>query len=214
MESLQVKKESEQIILEKGGKVLDWLPILERNEDMRSNDELINRALIMNALINIYFQAPIPIIKGWIEQHDLTSSLSEHEKQLLDKDNDDLTEQESLSLFWYIESLWALMWAGGLIDELPIDKHVEDYQAELCPNLEQGEDASKFTHTMKIRTKEEIFKMLDLYFRTHWHTRNGILHNYSTGDMHDGVISERRKALEWLIDNTLNWDDVASSLNT
>jgi hypothetical protein len=55
---------------------------------------LIDRALILNALVNIYFKAPIYIIKEWIERHNLTLSLSSSEKELLDKENDELTEQE------------------------------------------------------------------------------------------------------------------------
>jgi hypothetical protein len=142
----------------------------------------------------------------------LTPSLSKYEKKLLSKNNEDLTKQENINIYWYIEALWALMWAGNLIDDLPIDKHVEDYQAALSPDLEKGEDDSKFKLTMKIRTKEEIYKMLDLYFRTHWYTRNGVLNNQSTGEMNDSVVSERRKALEWVADNTLDWDNIP--LNT
>ena len=212
MKPEDVKRESEKIILEKGGKILDWLPIMERNEPMRSNEELINRALILNALVNIYFEAPIHIIKNWIEQYNLTPFLSESERKLLDKTNEDLTEQEKINILWFNEALWALMWAGGLIKDLPIDKCVEDNMVKLCPNLENGENDSKFRRKMKIRTKEEIFKKLDLYFRTHWYTRNGRLNNDSTGKMNDEIILERRKSLEWVIDNTLDWDNVP--LNT
>lgn len=207
-----VKKESEKTILGKGGKVLDWLPILERREKMRLNDELINRALILNALINIYFEAPTHIIKSWIERHELTPSLSEYEKSLLNKKNIDLTEQEKINIHGYIEALWALMWAGNLIDDLPIDKCVEDYQVDLCPRLEKGEDDSKFRNTIKIRTNEEIFKKLDLYFRAHWYTTDGIINKYPTGEINDSIILERRKALEWLMDSTLDWDNIP--LNT
>lgn len=212
MNPVEIKKESEKIIAAKGGKTIDWLPFLERTEGMRSNEELIDRALILNALLNIHFEAPIAIIKEWIEQQSLTPSLSEYEKKLLNKENKDLSEQEKINLYWYIEALWALMWAGSLIDDLPIDKYVEDYMAELCPNLEKGEDDSKFRLSMRIRTEEEIFKKLDLYYRTHWYTFDGLLNKYSTGEMDNSVIMERRKALEWVFDNTLDWDDIP--LNT
>jgi hypothetical protein len=212
MKPEDVKKESEKIILEKGGKILDCLPVMERNEPMRSNEELINRALILNALVNIYFKAPIHIIKSWIEQYNLTSFLSESEKKLLDKKNDELTEQENINIFWFNEALWALMWAGNLIKDLPIDKCVEDRMVKLCPNLEKGEDDSKFRKKIKIRPKEELYKKLDLYFRTHWYTENGRLNNYPTGNISGDIIMERRKALEWVIDNTLDWDNVL--LNT
>ena len=204
-----IKKESEEIILKKGGKICDWLPIIERNNQMRSNDELINRALILNAIVNIYFKAPVFIIKDWIEKYKLTPFLSKYEKELLDKKNENLTEQENTNILWLNEALWALMWAGKIIDDLPIDIGVENYMAKLCPNLEKGENDSKFKRKMKIRTRDEIFKKLDLYFRAHWYTRNGRLNNYSTGKMDDEIILERRKALEWLIDNTSDWDNIS-----
>jgi hypothetical protein len=213
MELAKIKKESETIILEKGGKICDWLPHIETNNKIiRSNEELINRALILNALVNIYFQAPIHIIKGWIGQYNLTDSLSKSEKELLDKENDELTEQEKINIFWFNEALWAIMWAGNLIKDLPIDKCVEDCMVKLCPNLEKGEDDSKFRKKIKIRTKDELYKKLDLYFRTHWYTEDGRLNNYSTGNISGDIIMERRKALEWINDNTLDWDNI--SMNT
>ena len=208
----QVKKQSEEIILKKGGKICNWLPWIERSEQIRSNEELINRALILNALVNIYFQAPIHIIKSWIEQHNLTSFLSESEKKLLAKTNNELTEQENINIFWFNEALWALMWAGKLIEDLPIDKPVEDYMVELCPNLEQNENDSKFRDKMQIRTSEEIYQKLDLYYRVHWYTFDGLLNKYPTGNMNNSIIMERRKALEWVMDNTLDWDNIP--LNT
>jgi len=208
MKPEKIKAESEKVILQKKGKICDWLPIIERSEKVRSNDELINRALILNALLNIYFQAPIHIIKDWIEQYNLTSSLSKSEKKLLNKKNSGLTEQEKINIYWSIESLWALMWVGGLISDLPIDKCVEDRQAKLCPNLEKGENDSKFRSKMKIRTKEEIYKKLDLYFRAHWYTEDGRINNYPTGEINGDIIMERRKALEWAIDSTSDWDNI------
>jgi hypothetical protein len=62
----------------------------------------------------------------------------------LDKESEELTEQEKTNIFfWFNEALWALMWAGNLINDLPIDRCVEDRMVKLCPNLEQGEDDSK-----------------------------------------------------------------------
>jgi hypothetical protein len=205
----KIKKESEVIILQKGGKICDWLPHIEPNGEVRSDEELINRALILNALLNIYFGAPIHIIKDWIEQNNLSSYLSESEKNLLSKKDNDLTESDKINIYWFIEALWALMWAGNLIKDLPIDKCVENNMAKLCPNLANGENDSKFRKKMTIRTKEELYKKLDLYFRTHWYTEDGRINNYSTGNIDGEIIMERRKALEWVNNNTLDWDNIS-----
>jgi hypothetical protein len=49
--------------------------------------------------------------------------------------------------------------------------------------------------------------MLDLYYRAHWYVVDGHLHRYDTGDFDLDIIMERRKALEWIGDPTVeDWD--------
>ena len=58
--------------------VIGW-PVYDLTQ-MRSQQEIIDRALIMNAMINIAFNAPIELIKNYINDNNLTSSLSDAEK--------------------------------------------------------------------------------------------------------------------------------------
>lgn len=211
-EARRIKIESERIIKKSGGRVCDWLPIIDPNKSLRTEEDIVNRSLVLNALSMIYFKAPIGIVRDWIHSNNLNSSLSNKEKALLDKDNRDLEEQELIDLFWYIEALWALMWVGNLIDDIPFDKPVEDYMASLTPDLQNNEDGSKFMKNMKIREQEEIYKKLDLYFRIHWFTEDSRINNYPTGKIDPDIIIERRKALEWVLDKDLDWDDIP--LNT
>jgi hypothetical protein len=206
-----VKKESEEIILRAGGQICDWLPHIERKK-LRSRDEIVARALVLNAMLQIHFGAPTEVIEDWIERNDLTNSLSPREADILSTDNDELSEQELTDLFWYIEALWALMWVGSLIDEMPFDRPVENFMASLAPNLQINEDGSKFSKKMKIRPYDDIFRMLDLYFRLHWYARNGELTGNSTEPVSHDIIMERRKALEWVLAPDEEWDDIA--LNT
>jgi hypothetical protein len=203
----QVKKQSEQVVLQAGGRICEWLPYLSRQQS-RSQDELISRALIINALINIAFQAPIPIIKSWIESNHLTANLTLAEQSLLQKQNEDLSDREISNLGWSIEALWALMWAGNLIPDLAIDTPVSDRMVELVPNLEKNEDGAKFLEKMRLRPYEELYQMLDLYFRVHWYTEDGRINGYSTGNISSDIVMERRKALEWLMDTSSEWDDI------
>jgi hypothetical protein len=210
MDMNQIKKQSEQVVLQAGGRICEWLPYLSRQQS-RSQDELISRALIINALINIAFQAPIPIIKSWIEINHLTANLTLAEQSLLQKQNENLSEREISNLGWSIEALWALMWAGNLISDLAIDKPVSDRMVELVPNLEKNEDGAKFLEKMRLRPDEELYQMLDLYFRIHWYTEDGRINGYSTGNISSDIVMERRKALEWLMDSSSEWDDIRLS---
>jgi hypothetical protein len=141
----------------------------------------------------------------------LDNELVESEQAILGKSNADLTEQEKANLFWYLEALWALAWAGSLIDQLPFDKPVGNNLASLLPNLQQNEDGSKFLKRMRLRPHDELFRMLDLYYRLHWWTRNAQLQGQSTGNVSIDIIMERRKALEWLLNAEDDWDNVEMS---
>jgi hypothetical protein len=211
VDPIAVKTESEAAVRAAGGKICDWLPHLER-ASLRPHNEIVGRALVMNALLNIHFKAPIPIVAKWIEKHRLSSHLSNGERELLRRTNDDLSEQQVTDLFWYIEALWALMWVGGLIDDLPFQTPVEDRMASMCPSLERDEGPEKFAARMRVRSPDEVFRMLDLYYRVHWWARDGQLNGYSTEPASLDVVMERRKALEWALDPKCDWDDVP--LNT
>ena len=207
----QMKKQSEQIILQAGGRICDWLPFVDRDQS-RTQTELVGRSLILNALINIAFKAPIPIIKKWIYAQGLASQLSPNEQALLQKRDEDLEEQEISDLGWSIEALWALMWAGSLIPDLPINLPVPDSMATLVPNLQKNESGEKFSLKMRLRPYEELYQMLDLYYRVHWYTEDGRINGYSTSSINSDIVMERRKALEWLMDSSSQWDNI--SLNT
>ncbi len=162
-------------------------------------------------MLQIAFRAPIPIIRQWIRDHWLDADLVESERSVLKKSNADLTEQEQLNLHWYLEALWALAWAGGLIDRLPFDQPVGNNLASLCPNLQRNEDGLQFTRRIRLRPHAELFGMLDLYYRLHWWTRNAQLHGRPTGNVSIDIIMERRKALERVLDARHDWDNVEMS---
>ncbi len=101
--------------------------------------------------------------------------------------------------------------AGQLIDELRFDEGVGNILASLCPALQRNEDGSKLSTKMRLRSREELFRELDLYYRLHWWTRNSRLTGKDTGAVRLDIIVERRKALEWVMDPACDWDRVDMS---
>ncbi|MCW3062787.1 MAG: hypothetical protein JWQ02_4608 [Capsulimonas sp.] len=205
-----IKAHSEKLVTAAGGKTLDWLPYIDR-ETPRTQADLTARTLILNALVNIAYGAPITVIKKWIADNGLTSHLSSKERALLEKRNEDLTDQEKANLHWSMEAVWALIWAGGLTGDIPIDAPVSNTMASLLPNLQKNESSAAFTRKVRLRPYTELYPMLDLYYRAHWSTENARLHGGSSGKISGDIIMERRKALEWLMDSTSDWDDVEMS---
>lgn len=202
----QIKLENDQIINQKGFRVNNWLPILDTPK-LRTVEEIKGRMSVMNAMINIAFEAPTYIIDEWIKAQKLTVFLSDSERQILAKENEELTEEEINSLMWYLEALWALMWLTNMVDKLDAEKHVGDHMASLLPNLEDGDTNEKLDSINEIRPEVEIYTMLDYYYRLHWYCVDERL-NGREPKLNEGQIYERRKALEWAFNRANDWDDV------
>lgn len=202
----EIKKINDTIITQKGYRVNDWLPILER-PTLKNIEEIKGRMSVMSALINIAFKAPTYIIKEWIKKNNLVKFLSNSEKKILEKENVDLTDFEISSLRWYLESLWAFLWLTKMIDKLDAETHVGDNLALLVPNLQKGENNQKIENIKEIRSEIEIYTMLDYYFRLHWYCvderRLG-----KQAKLNEGQIYERRKSLEWAHNIENDWDNV------
>ncbi len=207
LDTVDVRRESQRIITRLGGPACDWLPWLDRTEP-REGNETANRALVMNAMIQIRFGAPIGAVKSWIEENSLSHHLSRRERELLEGSDEDVTDQDAADLFWYIEALWALAWVGGMISELPIEQRVGGNLASLLPDLRVNERCDQFIAKFHRRSAAEIYQMLDLYYLAHWYARDGQLNRRDTTSFSLDIIMERRKALEWVMDRTIqDWDE-------
>ncbi len=203
----RIKAQSEQKIAAAGGRVNPWLPPLDAGRP-RPLDEVVGRALVMNALVNVYFNAPIPVIRQWIEANGVEPHLTPRERALLAKTNAELGKQERLDLFWSMEALWALLWAGSLAEDLAWDRRLPNHMASLLPNLKLNEDGATLGRRMRLRPHAELLAMLDLYYRLHWYAEDGRLNGYPTPGVDGSVVMERRKALEWVLDPETGWDEV------
>ncbi|MGB4812081.1 MAG: DUF4272 domain-containing protein [Methylophilaceae bacterium] len=203
-----IKTANEARIIKLGLGVNDWLPILD-TPALRPLNEIKARMSVMNALINIAFDAPTALIKQWLEKHQLISHLSASEVQIINTENAALTEDALIELNWYLESLWALMWATNMIDSLNVVQHVGDNQASLLPNLEKNESNQKIDKINSIQSETSLYAMLDYYYRLHWFCVNDRLNQGKQQKVNEGLIVERRKALEWIFNRSGDWDDVA-----
>jgi len=205
LDTTEVRAESQRTISALGGPVCDWLPWLDRTEP-RSADSIIRRALVMNALVQIHFGAPIAVIRGWIEHNSLVRDLSARESAILRKST--VTEQESTDLSWTLEALWALAWAGSFIADIAIEQPVGDTLASFLPNLQVNESPDRFANAFRLRSAAEIYRKLDVYYLAHWYARDGQLRGRDTRPFSLDAIMERRKALEWALDASIaDWDD-------
>ncbi|WP_413512834.1 DUF4272 domain-containing protein [Myroides odoratus] len=203
---LTIKEANIARITAKKYRCIDWLPIME-DPNLRSQEELIGRMSVMNALINISFDAPVATVQQWIEDNQLTVYLSDWEREILGKTQADLDQYEINTLRWYLEGLWALMWATQMIPDLDETQWNEESMASMLPNLEEGEDNAILNQIKTMHTAEELYTMLDYYFRLHWYCVDERLQE-KEAVINEGIVYERRRALEWLLDGNSNWDEI------
>lgn len=203
----QAKQFSEEWLHARELKVCDWLPVLDHTTPRKSN-AIAARALILNAIVQIYFQAPIDFIAEWIHTNRLASHLSSYEAKLLTRKREDLSDQELTNLLWLIEALWALMWIGGRVPNLPPTQPARENLASMFPSIREKKSAQPSYRTFKRRSYSEMFHMLDLYYRIHWLARDNSLKGLDTGPISLDAVMERRRALEWAIDESSNWDNI------
>ncbi len=159
----------------------------------------------------LHLNAPKYYISDWTDQNYLASALTANEIAILNSPNE-LTEKEHYELYWSLESLWAIVWAIHLTQELPFNQPLSNELARLSPNLQLNEGGDKYQRVMHLRPIKSIFEMLDLYYRLHWWLQTVKKENQSTAKLHLEVIIARRKALEWILDSTTQWDNIDLSI--
>lgn len=202
----QIKADNNKEIERRGYTVNPHLPFLEAPR-LRELSEVHERMAILHGLLQISFGAPTELIKGWIEENNLAEGLTEWETSVLDRDEEDVDSAEKNQLRWYIECLWTLMWCLGMVEDLDERNWCGDVMASLLPDLQAGDSDEKITSETKTRSLIDLISKLDYYYRLHWYCVEERL-NGRTAKINEGLVYERRKALEWLLCEDYGWDDV------
>ena len=208
-EKIDIKEINMQIIGNKGYRYIDWLPILE-DPNIRSLSEVKGRMAILLALVNISLDAPMEVIRDWLFDNNLSKHLSKKEESIFAKNDDEVTQDDKNRLRWYLEGLWALMWATNLTDELKENEWCGDDMASLLPNIENDDDTEKIDAITELRSERELYIMLDYHYRLHWYCVDERI-NGKQAKINEGIVYERRYVLEWLMDKDSDWDDVGMS---
>lgn len=204
----EAKRQSEAIVQAAEGRTCDWLPIMEFPSRVRTSKEAACRVLVLNAMVQLAFNAPRAVIARWVVDNKLEDELTPQERRVLLQKKPGIAPDDQAMLMRGIESIWALVWVGGLIPGLPFDRPVEDRMASLLPNLQRNEPAAGFVRRFTSRDPKEVFSMRDLYYRVHWWTTDAMLKGEETGEVDGGWVACRRKSLEWVLDVKTAWDDV------
>ena len=187
--------------------MIDHLPYLDQPR-FRSSTAVANRCMVLAALVQLHFRAPRNHLTNWLKENQLYGKITAHESQLLETEYSDLPQQSQTDVYWFVEAIWALAWVGGLHSNLSLNTPVEDSLASLLPSVEQMEPAEEFVRGFTLRDESEVFETLDYFYRAHWFARNSQIVGSKSDRVDLDIIMERRKALEWVCDSSLDWDEI------
>lgn len=109
---------------------------------------------------------------------------------------------------WRYESLAVLLWALGMLDELPFPSRIADVPA--IAKLMLGANDAAFPARASLRDASAILDALDLHYRIAWATTNArVKKKEPPVGIDGGVVFERHYALNWLTCyGDADWDDV------
>jgi hypothetical protein len=126
---------------------------------------------------------------------------SAHERDLISRDEH--TEQEKIDAQWLEECMQSFAWCLGLAPLEPLKYCNEDLSSKFPAPFA---DPTDFIRSATLRPFDDIYRQADLHYRLHWAAR----HSDSDFPVSEGLLRERRRALDWVIGVEADWDEVPS----
>lgn len=204
MTSALAKATSHEFLRRHCVEVNQTLPLIEALEELSPQDapSVATRSVVLSYVIGIGFGADAPRLKASLDGSGLYGHASAHERALLSRSEH--TSQEKVEAMWLTECVQSLAWCLGLVELNPFQRCDDDLASHFPRPFT---DPTGFISTASLRPIDEIYQQVDLHYRLHWAAGNArLMGRLSTVD--EGLISERRKALDWVIGAERDWDAI------
>ena len=194
----------------------EWVPVNTslpgiKVKRTRSAKEVAMRANILGVFVAIANDpGSVGYFKNLLSEMNMDGALAESERKVLSKGK--LTEKEEIDLSWSQESLYAISWCLGIFKEMNSPSKEADL-IQMFPGLPPEVELEPFLAKAKLIDKESIVEELEYYYGLQWAIRHpeswSLLNKFKRKKYHLSVIRERRRALEWINDDQLAWDDIS-----
>ena len=206
-----------EILKSQGVPYIDHLPLRYETDEVtpREKDEVIARAICSYAAImcacSIRDEGKLADdgkqgARDFLtNRHGCIDKLTRMERRVIEGE---ANYDEAVNMGWKYESLWALMWAMGLVEELGFPNDICD-----CKFVMDAFIGGDFSERVKMRGTDEILQALDLVYRYHWACVNARVHGSDCVGLDEEVVMERRGGLEWLCCKGDENDDPADEYN-
>ena len=214
-ESEKIRKEkNNNIIKSKGIVCSDSLLCNSESRNLKDIDELCKKAIASLLIVQIandtYHKADvdytIKVMNELLDKFGVRSYLNSKEMKII---NNNYTEQDMIDIIWEYEIYWSICWVLGLVDDISDGGLICDSESALSFVFNVS-SLEEFKSRCKLRSKEEILDMEDLYFRYQWAINENILNsNTSIGNLNKDIVCERYRGLKWALSNEEDWYNIS-----
>ena len=136
--------------------------------------------------------------------------LTPKEQKIISGNN--VSEAEAINAAWKYESIWVLLWALGVVEELSFPNQICDCDL-VMGTMERFKNLDDFMANTTLRPMEEILQALDLHYRYHWAAVNARVNGSDPAGIDEEVVMERRAGLEWLCCKGQENDNLSDTYN-
>jgi len=214
------KNRSIAILVSQGVPYIQHLPFRYETEEVTPRDkkEVIERAVCSFASI----MCALSISKGEYSQEDrvyaedflsekynVLELLTPMEQQVI---AGTISEAGAMNATWKYESLWVLLWALGIVEELSFPNEICDCDL-VMGTMKRFKGLDDFMANTTLRPLEEILQALDLHYRYHWVAVNARVNGSDPAGIDEEVVMERRAGLEWLCCKGQENDNLSDTYN-
>lgn len=190
---------------------------LESEARLRSRKEMVQRAAALFA-VAVYSEVMLSGGSGREEAlfyfnkmeqlYEVESYLSPAEAAYID--NPDPEEQECILFGWRYECAGVLLWAAGVVDDLPYPSEIIDVPV-LADIFWQHKGIGGLLSKGFSRSQSEILDAADITLRYDWACVEARVHGKEApASLNGDVVMERHYAFNWIIgaNGGADWDDI------
>lgn len=214
----QRKQDSIGILRSNHIPVLESLPVIEGCDEvvLRAKEDIAKRAVAL-CLVGVYAEGVCSeanvsenqkLIRSLIDRFKADAFFTEREKAFL---ADNLpTVQTAIQFSWQYECYHVMLWALGFVGNLEYPNQVCNVPG-ITGILNQHASYGDFLSAAVRKDKEEILDEADLIYRYNWACVDARMKGRTIENLDSGVVLERHRALNWLINYMeQEWDHVST----
>lgn len=181
--------------------------------ELKSKEAICKRAIACFFVIQIAcdignnnYEEGLNYFKPKLEAFGVMDQLNAKERKIIDGSYE---MQDAIDMDWAYEAYWSLCWCLGLVRDITDASGTCNCEKaiQIINSCNTVEDLVKKS---KLRKKEEILDMLDLYFRYNWAINDAKVNPASSiGNLNPSTVIERRRGLQWVVSDEEDWYEIS-----